>query len=808
MGHILQIFNGARLMLHFLATVFRNLTRNRLYSGICIFGLAIGLCAAVLMSLIIENQLTYNRFIRDSQDVYLIASVLTPQGRSSDYISATHISVAAQLKLRFSEISNATRLVDQTVLLHQGQVEAKEKIYWADPNVFLVLPMPAYVGDLKTALQRPDSIVVTRSIARKYFGHENAIGETILLDNTHPMVVTAVIEDLPTNGTELESGVYASGSASYSELARLDNDVSNAAGGISFQVSVITYLRLLPKASPDRLRAGLPALMNQIWPRRPPGVDASMVALRIDKVHLFPGLYPGMSDRLTLTTVIGGLILFLACINFINLSTARAARRALEVGIRKVSGASRAALILQFLGESLVYVLLGTCIAIALVELLIPYVNNFLDISVSLNLRRNPIGLAYIAIGDIALAILAGFYPAFVLSAFRPAEVLGGSIHNSRDFAPLRNGLVVFQFAMLINLLIAGMVVYQQRNYATRDAIRVSTDHIMFIDSPCNMVAFKTELQKLPGVLAGSCVSRALLTEAVFDNIRLKDGNSIAVNEIAIDSGELELYGLKPIAGRFFLAQDTSQPSSAAVPPVSRIIINATAVRALGFSSALGSLGQPLTLSDGEGEVIGVVPDFSLNTVAQTIKPTVYVFAPQNLDLINLKLAKQDVLETLSAIDRLWVTTGTNGSIDRFFLNDYIQKLYTTEFREAAAFGIFACVAALLGCLGLFGLSASTTERRTKEIGIRKALGAGTSDIVKFLIWKFAKPVLWANLIAWPLSAYLMNRWLHGFAYHIDLNPLVFVLATACALVAALLTVFGHCYGVARKNPVTSLRME
>jgi putative ABC transport system permease protein len=576
---------------------------------------------------------------------------------------------------------------------------------------------------------------------------------------------------------------------------------------VGFQISVLTFLRLKPGATVERMRPQLSELMNGLWPRRPPGLGASMDLLRIDRVHLFPPFDPGVRSRLAGTTVIGALILILASVNFVNLATSRSVRRALEVSIRKVAGADRSTIMLQCLGESLLHVLLATLIAVALTECVIPYINAFLDTNIRFEYWHQPSLLAAILAGALVLALLAGWYPALVVSACRPAAALRGVFSQSPGAGVLWKSLVVLQFAILTSLMIAAGVVYQQQIYATHNALRVKTDQLLVIESPCTS-ALRDELRRVPGVRRVACSARSILSGRVFDNVRLKDGGALAIGLVAIDAGTLEMYGLEPLAGRFFRAESTGE--SSASPPANalalRYIVNESAATALGYASPAAAIAQPLRLSDGSGEIIGVVRDFSLDSIRQRITPALYLVWPRDFELITLQLSGQQIPESLAAIDRLWLAMGATEPIKRYFVNDYIQNLYRGVLREAQAFGMFSVIAVLLAALGLFGLSASITERRTKEIGIRKAMGAGTADVMRLLMWQFTTPVLWANLVAWPASAYLMSRWLHGFAYRIELSPWLFITAMLLGLVIAQTTVAAHCYLVARRSPAITLR--
>jgi putative ABC transport system permease protein len=794
----------------YLAAAFRSLARGRLYAAISIFGLSLGICVALLMALILRSEYSYDRFIQDYDRTWLAVSTLIPQQRAPDYNPWSHSALASRLLLRFREVEATTRLAFAQIELRKGDVRAKEDIYWADPNFFDVLRMPAIAGDPAAAMRRPDVIVLPRSIARKYFGRDTPIGESLRVGGEHVMTVGAVIEDLPVRGTQLRTGIFASGLASWSELTRLDSDPANALSPDKegFAVSVRTYIRLAPGAGIDSLQAAMPELMESVWTRRPPGLRVTLTLLRLDEVHVFHGFNPGAHGRLAMSIAIGLVVLIVACINFINLSTARASRRAREVMVRKTAGAGRRALIVQFLGEALVHVILATCIALALAELVLPYVNAFVNSGATLNFTSDPSLLAWIALGTILLSAIAGAWPALVLSSFRPTQVMKGVVAQSRGAGVARQIFVTVQFTVLIALIVAAIVVYQQRVFATRDALRVATDQHLMIRTSCN-AAFRSELQALPGVAGVGCTSRSLLDGASFASVRLKNGTETTLGFVSVDPGMLENFGLRPLAGRFFGAAEAHSQA--------RVVINETAVRRLGLASPAAAIGLALPVEAGQGgsaptvdgEIIGVVQDFALHSIEREIGPTVYSVPTERLaTLMDVKLTGRQIPETLAAVERLWKGTGATEPVDYFFLDDYIQDLYLSVLRFAQVFGGMACFAVLLACLGLVGLSASVTDRRKKEIGVRKAMGAGTVSILTLLVWQFAKPILWAALIALPLSAWLMSRWLSGFAYHVDLTPWPFLAAAVLALLVAMLTVSSHSFTVARSKPVDALRYE
>jgi putative ABC transport system permease protein len=805
------------MLRNYIAVALRNLVRNRLYSLISILGLTVGLCAATLAGVTMRNELTYEHFIPGYEQTYLAAAVAIPTERPPVYNLESPSFVAGVLKLNFSDIRAVTRIAAADVHLRHGQVEAREKLYWADPGTFDLLPVPEFGGSLKSALQGPDGIVLTRSVARKYFGHDDPIGQSILIDEVHAMTVTAVIEDLPVNGTLLESGIFASGRAAYSSLTKCDNDQAEIArrGGVA--LCGRTYVRLKPGTEVNRLQREIDAYVVRAYPKLP-GMTMTVRLIRIDRAHLFDGLYPGMQARVAVVGTVALFILVVSCVVFVNLSTARSARRAAEVGIRKACGASRVTLIQQFLGESLIYVGLAACLALALCELLLPSVSAFIDSAGHLNFLHDPGLLCAAVAGIVVVAVLAGAYPAFVLSAFRPSVVLRGSLMHSGG-ALAREMLVVLQFTVLIGLTLAAVVIYQQCVYATHDALRVNTDQILMIRSPCKS-SLLTELRTLPGVRGAYCSDESLLDRRTFSNVRLTDGSALAIDVTAVEFGVFDLYGIRPLAGEL----PTEVPGATGpAQNASHVVINEIAARRLGFKSPAAAIGKPLPLADGAEQlaestqanlasaaanhIVAVVPDFSFDAVVEKIRPTFYVGAPQ-YQLINLKLAGRDIPDTLTAIDRIGVATGSEKPLERFFLNTYIQNLYVSVLREAQAFAIFSAVALVLACLGLLGLSAATAERRTKEIGIRKAMGASTGDIRRMLLGEFTTQILWASLVAWALSAFMLERWLEGFAYHVQLQPWVFFAASSLALAIALLTVGAQTLLVARAKPVDALRYE
>jgi putative ABC transport system permease protein len=839
------------MLRHFLITALRSLAATRLQSAIAILGLAVGLWAAIVAGLLIVNQTSFDSFIPGSHSLYVVAMKNSFPGLVAPYGNASPHDLGSLLRQNFTEVRDVTRFGWNRTLMRRGDIRAKENVFWADPNFFALFALPVLHGDRDLALARPDGIVLPLSIARKYFGRDDVVGQTITLGQKQPhvMTVTAVIADLPQNASTLETivpeqaaqgepGIIASGKAPFSAIAEAEKhpNMGDETGRFNFDLN--TVLKLAPGTDIAALEGHISRLMNTRLRLGPKNEPVKARLFRLDQVHIAKELSPGTATRLGIFAVVALLVLVLACVNFVNLSVARAARRAVEVGIRKAAGASRTMLAAQFLGEAAVQALIALLVAVALVEWTVSPVNAFLQTGAVFDYWRDPALMGLLVLGTLLVGVLAGAYPAFVLSSFRPQLVLKGGLDATRGTGLLRQILVGLQFAILIVMVAASWVVLDQYGYATRDALRVVTDQMLLMrDDKCDS-PFEAGVRALPGVQGAACSTTAVLPEFFSaQTVKRQDGGDFTLNLASIGYGFLDLYGLKPVTGRFF-ARDHSDaiPDDAAATYTAHYVINETAVRKFGFASAQAAIGKPIWFGTPSakrgtppksvggnyfdskeavlnGVVIGVVRDFSLYPNERPVLPMAYSVgwptanAPPT-QLFHVKLRGHDIPETLAAIDRLWARTQNGALMERTFVNTYVQNLVIAVLRQGQAFGILAGIAVLLACLGLFALSIATAERRTKEIGIRKAMGASSRDIVLLLLWQFLKPVLWAGLIAMPLAWWLMQRWLSGYAYHIALGPWPFLAAAAMAVVIALATVITHAILMARAVPATALRYE
>ncbi len=712
-----------------------------------------------------------------------------------------------------------------------------------------MFPLPALAGDPQSALAQPDTVVITHRIARKYFGRDLPIGDFLQIQaNTppppgspppapgsvpwHPMRVTAVLKDLPSN-TNLTTEIFASARSAYSDLSIMDAHPS--LGGISNY----TFIRLSPKQTDADLQRVLPDISkpeDDTFKKFTPGSKFAFHAVRLAEVHLTP---PGLT-AVTVKPVgsravayaiagVGALIVLVAAINFVTLMTARAARRGLEVGIRKATGAQRTDLMAQFIGEALIQVAFAAVIAVALAAVLIKPFSAFVQRELTLDFIHDPLLLATVAAAVLVIGFLAAIYPALVLSSFRPAAVLKGGLVQTAGSPIARQALVVVQFAILVGLIVTTATLYRQTRYALDKGLgTVDSRLITRVIGSCT-TAFPAEVRKLPGVAGAVCHSVNAMNSPNTKNIvnvQIGGGRKVTFDLAPVDFGFFELYGVHPLAGRVF-ARDHGEdgiladPKSTTMPTV---VINETAAHGLGFSDARQAVGKSMiwtryarpavpsptaqpTPVTAPSRIIGVVSDTPV-TVHTPVDPMFYFVWPQQFNVLTIRLTGQDMPATIRGIQATWKRVNGAQPLIEGFLAQTRLTLYLDLIIQGVTIGICALLAVLIACLGLFALSAYTTERRTKEIGVRKAMGADTRQVVFLLLWQFTIPVLVAIGVAIPVGFFAMNWWLHGFIYHVELSVWTFVAAAVAGVVIAWATVSYQSFVVARAKPAGALRYE
>jgi putative ABC transport system permease protein len=817
---------------NYLNTALRNLARNRLYAAISILGLAIGFAASILIAQFVRTEFSYDRWIPDYQHVYKLIDVLEQPGQAPIRGDVTQSVLASQINLALPGTAATARLMQDFPTVHSTPGDdgiVDQSFAWADPSIFQVLQLPALSGDLKTALDKPDTVVITRQVARKYLGRDLPIGA--LLDvqtgpDHHPMRVTAVLKDLPPD-TTLLTEIFASGRSAYSPLSQMD-----ARPPVYTGVSTYTYVRVAPGQTAAQLQRALDvAGQPEAAAFKAAGIRHAFHALPMAQIHMTAPGHTGIVVKPTgsaATTraiaTVGLLIVLVASINFVTLMTARATRRAVEVGVRKVNGARRIDLIVQFMGEALIQALLSMLIAIALASLLLKPFSAFVQRTISLDFVHDPALTGGLIAATIAIGLLGGIYPALVLSSFRPAAVLKGGLIQAAGSATARQALVVLQFAILIGLILTTITIYQQTEYALNQGMGAQRALTVGVWTPCNN-AFPEEVRHLPGVRSAACSSLNALnspSSKIINSVETRDGRTTTFSAAPVDFGFFEVYDIKPLAGRLFsrdhvgdaMAPQPPGPPSPTGPagPPPPVILNETAVRDLGFASPTAAIGHPMRWGGGPmgqrpSEIIGVVPDVPAMVESAT-EPTFYFVSARPGGMLSIRLTGKDMPGAVKAIGRVWKATGNTRPIQLVFFAELRRIQYLDIIIQGVTIAICAAGAVSIAALGLFALSAFTTERRTKEIGIRKVMGASTFDVVRLLMWQFTAPVLWAMAIALPLGFLLMQRWLQGFAYRIDLTAWPFVLAGTAALLIAWFTVSFQAFTVARAKPIEALRYE
>ena len=843
------------MLRNYLLTALRNLARNRLYAAITILGLAVAFAAAILIGQYVRGELSYDHWIPGYQRVYKIANTLVQPGQPPNTYDIGPSVLASQIRAGFAGAETIARLDEDfpPVKARPGDTADTERAFaWVDPDFFKVLPLPALAGDPATALQQPDTVVITRNMARKYFHRDLPIGDTLMMRaNIRPppgyvaatagqpaqpqpwrtMRVTAVLKDLPSN-TNLVTEVFASGRSAYSDLAvRATQPADYSQRSVAW-----TFVRLKPGVSAADLDHALDIVTRPeqaLAAAYSPGSRWLYRGVPLGEAHLTPVTQSAAVSKATGNRAIiyglagvGALIVLVAAINFVTLLTARAGRRALEVGVRKAVGAGRADLMVQFVGEALIQVIISVVIALALAELLIGPFGAFTQRTLTLDGLHEPALLAAVLGVALVVGLLAAIYPALVLSSFRPATALKGGVVKAGGSALARQALVAVQFAIVVCLIATTVTIWRQTQYALAHGLGGADSKLMVaVRARCDG-PFDNEARKLPGVAGTACSSRNALNlpgGKSLVTVRVAGGRKSTFSLAPVGFGFFELFGVKPLAGRTFErdhGEDAvlADPDSAAMPTV---IINQTAARALGFSDPNAAIGQSLSWAHGRpgddpskgppplapSRIIGVVGDLP-DSVRIAADPTFYVVHPPSLDLVTVRMTGKDIPGTVRALAETWRRATARGPYNSTWLSQFRLTQYLDLTIQSATAGIGAGLAVLIACLGLFALSAYTTERRTKEIGVRKAMGADTIDVVLLLLWQFTIPVLAATAIAIPAGFVAMDWWLRGFVYHAPLSAWTFVLAAVAAVLIAWVTVFWQSFAVARAKPAGALRYE
>lgn len=819
------------------------LAKNRVYSIINLLGLAIGMAACLMILAFIRYETSYDRWVPDGENTYQFQTWWpNPNDGNPLFLQMSSYITAERLKKDFPQVEAVSYVLGGTPsITKNGQVTTAKDYLTADSDFLRVVDLPILKGS-KTALNAPDTAVLTRSEAIRQFGTDDVIGRTISLiqkGRTYDYRINAVLADLPKRSHLRINAIVRRDFPSY--FAQ-EPDFLTCWGCQSGWV----YAKLKPGTDAGAINAQLPA-----WEKRNiadenfggtrynAGDETDWKLVPLADVHLGKAQAGAMSpgnDRRTIATfaIIAVLILAMAVVNFTNLATARAGQRAREVALRKVLGATRRQLVAQFVGESLLVAGIAVLIALALAELLVRPFAAFLDADFHLTyLGENGMLLPALAL-MLIVGVVGGLYPAFFLSRFQPASVLKANKSSTETPGSglLRSLLVVAQFAISIGLIICTAIVYGQTVYARSVDPGYKRDQILQVD---NMSRYQLigrgepiaeRMKRIPGVVAVGRTDIGVATKNSNNTGVLVPGRAEAVNLgfYKVDVGFREAMGIELVAGRWF---DRARPMDdqtrsfpekpeevqALVARGSNIVVNEFAARKLGARTPEEILGKTFRLGMGPGNgempitVVGVVKDSRFRSVRDPIDPIMFIGTREGQTHMVIRYTG-DPAAMRAAVERIWKDSVSDVPFEAQFSEAIVQDLYETEEKRAQIFAGFAILAVVIACLGLFGLAAFTAERRTKEIGIRKVLGARTPDIVRLLVWQFSRPVLIANVIAWPLAWWAMRDWLNGFDTRMALTPTPFLLAGGLALGIAVVTIAGHAFKVARANPIRALRYE
>ncbi len=791
---------------NYIKIAFRNLWRHKGFSLINIIGLAIGMTAAFLIFMYVKFELSYDNFNEKSDQIYRIVSDIKTPTETLNW-SSSIAPIGPALQQDYPEIKANTRIFGAGFLVQRGDSKLQENnALFAEPSLFKMFSFPVIKGDVGKAFSLPYTIVLTEKAAKKYFGNENPIGQSLILDGKNPASVVAVVKDVPSN-----SHFKFDMLVSIATIAKQSKDRLNQWGNFGN----FTYI-LLPKGyDANKLQSRMKAFVNRHYTAadKKQGMDYSFFLEPLKDVYMVSKRGAPESGNLynvRIFSIIAVFILLIACINFINLTTARATERAKEVGIRKVIGAMKQQLTIQFLSESVIICLISFLFSALFSFLLLSLFNQLAGKVISDSIFHNGYLFQLFLIACV-IGLCAGLYPAAVLSNFKPVTILKGRFSKSAKGILLRKGLVVTQFTISIVLIIGTIVVYNQLSFMRNQSLGFQKNQMLTIDFSGDSAIqsrqeiIKNELKKIPNVL-GATASGAIPgfgNSVAYSEIQNRAGamQQMNMNMYDIDYDFIPQFEMKLAAGRIFskaFGTDTTQA----------IVINEATAKSLGYRNPADAVGRNYSQWGRTGKIIGVLKDFHFQSLQETVKPLNMRINTRGTGAFTLKIEAKNVPATISAIQNRWKALAPERPFNYVFVDETFNKQYASEVTFGNLFVNFAVLAIFISCLGLLGLASYSTIQRTREIGIRKVLGASVSGIVNMLSQEFLILVLISSLIAFPIAWFTMHSWLQDFAYRISINWWIFVFAGVLALVIAFTTVSFQAIKAALTNPVKSLRSE
>ncbi|MEP1032177.1 ABC transporter permease [Ekhidna sp.] len=817
---------------NYLLTSFRHLLKQRFFTFLNVLGLAIGLCAFWLINHYVSYERSFENFMENGDDIYRVQLDVYRNGELIYKSSENYAGVGAAMMEEFPEVIDFARLYNMgsknNVIITwengpNGPVVFKQqKFLYADASILRLFSYEMVHGDRDNALEEPFTIAISETMAKNYFGDENPLGKTLRLEdddfNDEPCIVTAVFKDHP-NNTHLKFDVLISFPTIY---GRYDGALARYKTGWG-RKDYYTYVRLAEGVNPNELERKLPELVSKFKPELAEQNGEDVLLLQpVKDIHLNSRLTDeaeinGNGEAVGYLAIIAWFIIIIACINYVNLSTAKSVERAKEVGLRKVVGSQKLQLIIHFLIESSIIFLLAILVGLILVLLVNPFFNDIGGTPSSYLIWTQPWFWISALIFWIGGSLITGFYPALVLSSFKPVEVLKGQFKGKGEGILLRRALVIMQFTTSVALIIGTLIVYEQMSFMQNQDLGYSTEQIMVVERPStrdtsnvqarnDYMSFKDGLADQP-MITGVAGSGMLPGKKLRfkTQIRKLDQEPDAATTFAISSMDYELFDLinmEMVAGRNFSRDFIKDPDTA-------IVVNEYGARALGYSPE-EIVGKYVSIDQfrWKPQVVGVLKNIHNESLQESMQPLGFFLQQYNHEYMMIKMSTHNIAATVDAVKAQWDQSFAGNPFEYFFLDSYFDSYYQSEKSFRDLFLIFTILAILIGCLGLFGLSSYTAVQKTKEIGIRKVLGSSTSGIIKLMFKDFLILIGIANLIAWPTAWYFLSGWLDNYPYHVSINFMFFGFAALMVLLIAFLTVSFHTFKTAQLDPAKTLKYE
>jgi putative ABC transport system permease protein len=785
---------------NYFKTAWRNLVKNRFYSLINIAGLTMGLAVGILILLWVQDELSFDKFHKNADNIYKLENRVGT-GSSIQIWQSTVAPIGLMAKSELPQVKAAVRTTQNgnySLFTYGDKTFKENNTLFADATIFSVFDFPLLKGNNAQPFKDDHSIIINETIAKKYFGADDPIGKVITAEDKTPFTVTAVMKDLPKNSSFQFEILFP-----FSLLKTTAFDGRGAGPGMDndfHQFNYATYFLLQPGTDLKKLSA---QIRNIHLRNKADDTDIDYLLQEINKVHLYhsDGSDAGFSS-IRMFIIIALLILVIACINYVNLSTARAMLRAKEISLRKIIGAARIQLFMQFIVETALLFLLATILAIGAIYLLIPLFNQVSGKELVFDLSSYHMW-KIIGCTIAGTLIASSIYPALLLSSFEPLKALKGKISARVSDVVFRRVLVVVQFTFSIVLIAGTFVIGNQLDYIRSKELGYDKEHVFAFfmrDMSSHYDAAKANLLKTPGISEVTKAGGNIIQMGGQTGNNSWDGKganeTFMVHPMSIDKDFIPFFNIKLVAGNNF---------TGAVADSTHFIMNETAIKTLGFKDPIG---KRFRLWNTDGTIIGVVKDFHFASMKQKIEPAIFEYKPQKDGAIYIKTTGQGATAAIAAAEVEWKQYNAGYPFGYTFLDDSFNKLYQSEQRTGTLFNVFAMIAIIISCLGLFGLAAFTAQIRTREIGVRKVLGASVSTIISLLARDFIKLVLVAIVIAVPLAWYMMDKWLQDFAYKINIGWSVFLLSGAIAILIAIITISFQSIKAALANPVKSLRTE